>query len=147
MRFDLTRFKNLFLSLLILFFAIFSNTFLIFLSQLMSQLDINIKRYKYLLIRQTYNNYQLVFYNTLFVIYLNILNIFVIYSRLQLPRVYRNNQLMYKQTYQCIEYIGGGPFRRRRFGAGQLGTVPIRRRTFGCRFLIFFIFRVMKKKQ
>ena len=39
------------------------------------------------------------------------------------------------------------PTRRLRFGAGQLAAVPFRRRTFRRRFLIFFIFRVMKKKQ
>ena len=38
------------------------------------------------------------------------------------------------------EKYGGGPFRRRRFGAGQLGAVPFRRRTFRHRFLIFLYF-------
>ena len=43
--------------------------------------------------------------------------------------------------------ISAPPFRRRRFGAVQLGAVPFRRRTFRHRFIIFFIFRIMKKKQ
>ena len=42
--------------------------------------------------------------------------------------------------------LGGGPFRRRRFGAGQLGAVPFRRRTFGRRFLIFIYFSSYKEK-
>ena len=51
-------------------------------------------------------------------------------------------------SYAAWYYFpGGGPFRRRRFGAGQLGAVPFRRRTFRRRFLFFYIFRVMKKKQ
>ena len=33
---------------------------------------------------------------------------------------------------------GGGTFRRRRLGAGQLGAVPFRRRTLRRRFLIYF---------
>ena len=33
-----------------------------------------------------------------------------------------------------VPSIEGGIFRRRRFGAGQLGAVPFRRRTFGHRF-------------
>ena len=41
--------------------------------------------------------------------------------------------------------FGGGPFRRGRFGAGQLGAVPFRRRTFERRFLIFFFFDLWKK--
>ena len=57
---------------------------------------------------------------------------------------YRNSIHIY--IYLCILY-GGGQFRRRRLGAGQLGAVPFRRRTFRRRFLIFFIFRAMKKKQ
>ena len=42
--------------------------------------------------------------------------------------------------------LGGGPFRRRRFGDGQLGTVPFRRRTFRRRFLIFFYFLNCEEK-
>ena len=41
---------------------------------------------------------------------------------------------------------GGGPFRRRRFGAGQLGTVPFRRRTFRRRFLFLFYFSIHEEK-
>ena len=44
------------------------------------------------------------------------------------------------------EIEGGGPFRRRRFGAGQLGAVPFRRRTFRRRFLIFFNFSIYEEK-
>ena len=39
-------------------------------------------------------------------------------------------------------FQGGGPFRRRRFGAGQVGAVPFRCRTFQHRFLIFFFFEL-----
>ena len=39
------------------------------------------------------------------------------------------------------------PFWCRRFGAGQFGTVPFRLREFRRRFLFFYIFRIMKKKQ
>ena len=42
--------------------------------------------------------------------------------------------------------LGGGPFLRRRFGAGQLGAVPFRRRTFRRRFLIFFYFPSYEEK-
>ena len=38
--------------------------------------------------------------------------------------------------------ISAPPFRRRRFGVGQLGAVPFQRR-----FLFYFIFRIMKKIQ
>ena len=41
---------------------------------------------------------------------------------------------------------GGGSFRRRRFGAGQLGAVPFRRRTFGRRFLFIFYFSSYEEK-
>ena len=52
----------------------------------------------------------------------------------------------------CVGYVigtvygGGGPFRRRRFGAGQLGAVPFRRRTFRRRFLIYFYFSSYEEK-
>jgi len=39
-------------------------------------------------------------------------------------------------------YMGGGTFRRRRFGAGQLGAVPFRRR-----FLFFSIYEEKTMKQ
>ena len=40
----------------------------------------------------------------------------------------------------------GGPFRRRRFGGGQLGAVPFRRRTFRRCFLIYFYFSSYEEK-
>ena len=52
--------------------------------------------------------------------------------------------LVAKMIGACI--LGGGTFRRRRFGAGQLGAVPIRRRTFRCRFLILFYFSIYEEK-
>ena len=45
-----------------------------------------------------------------------------------------------------INKKGGGTFRRRRFGAGQLGAVPFRRRTFRRRFLIYFYFSSYEEK-
>ena len=42
--------------------------------------------------------------------------------------------------------ISAPPFRRRRFGAGQLGAVPFRRRTFRRRFLLFFYFSNYEEK-
>ena len=48
---------------------------------------------------------------------------------------------------QSTYFIGGGPFRRRRFGAGQLGAVPFRRRTFRRHFLIFLYFSNYEEKK
>ena len=41
---------------------------------------------------------------------------------------------------------GGGTFRCHRFGAGQLGAVPFRRRKFRRRFLIYFYFSSYEEK-
>ena len=46
--------------------------------------------------------------------------------------------------YESVNY-GGGTFRRHRFGAGQLGAVPFRRRTFRRRFLFFLFFELWRK--
>ena len=54
------------------------------------------------------------------------------------------------QSFWGEGHFGGAvsapPTRHRRFGAGQLGTVPFRRRTFRRRFLIFFNFSIYEEK-
>ena len=55
-------------------------------------------------------------------------------------------QLKFKGEGHFGAAVSAPPTRRRRFGAGQLGAVPFRRRTIRRHFLIFFYFSNYEEK-
>ena len=73
------------------------------------------------------------------------------YARHEAPRIFLAKQEISEANYKRTGQIRGRailapPTRRRRFGAGQLGAMPFRRRTFRRRFIIYFYFSSYEEK-
>ena len=66
---------------------------------------------------------------------------------IQIPSEHRTKQqIKFNGKISRGRAISAPPFRRRRFSAGQLGAVSFRHRTFRCRFLIYFLFFELWRK-